>query len=255
MPSGDYGVGYAWAILFSMAVFWVCIAVVACIIGFGGGFTWLSLGRFAGGGMPVLCFLVMLLGVNLGIGWVVPGRSFSRPRERCGYVTGAEGHVCRVIERNLKIERLANPRKMGAYRRACCKQFGVRNDDLLGDYFQSGHLFAEFQGKLDSFQLGIFDQIDSCDASKGITSLFIYSGDNQPRQIREKALLKIKSKPDWQEDLFRTLERDGVDEAFRFLLSNDVGDKPQFAKGVYQGVLSQARLIREGGVKPSMPLK
>ncbi len=88
-------------------------------------------------------------------------------------------------------------------------------------------------------------QIDSCDASKDITTLFIFSGDNQPRQIREKARLKIKSKPGWQEDLYHTLEGDGVDEAFRFLLSNEVDDKPRFAKGVYQGVLSQARLIRE----------
>jgi len=78
--------------------------------------------------------------------------------------------------------------------------------------------------------------------SKDITSLFIFSGNNQPRQIQEKAVLK--SKTYWQEDLYKILEGDGADEAFYFVLSNEVDDKPRFAKGVYQGVLSQARVIR-----------
>ncbi len=67
MPGGDYGVGYAWSLLVLMAFFWICLALVAAVIAWGGGFAWLSLGRFAGGGMLVLGFLVMLLGSNLGV--------------------------------------------------------------------------------------------------------------------------------------------------------------------------------------------
>jgi hypothetical protein len=78
MPGGDAGVGYSWAMLILIAAFWVCMALVACVIGFGGGFAWLSLGRF-GGGMLGLCFLVLLLGSTLGmeaslggIRWLAP---------------------------------------------------------------------------------------------------------------------------------------------------------------------------------------
>ncbi len=67
MPGGDAGVGYAWVMFLLIAVFWVCMALMACTIGFGGGFAWLSLGRFAGGGMLVLCFLVMMSGSTLGM--------------------------------------------------------------------------------------------------------------------------------------------------------------------------------------------
>ncbi|MFN8303278.1 MAG: hypothetical protein U0U46_12345 [Saprospiraceae bacterium] len=50
-----------------------------------------------------------------------------------------------------------------------------------------GRILPRLSDQLDNFQLGILSQIDSCGASKGITSLFVYSGDNQSRQTREKA--------------------------------------------------------------------
>jgi len=66
MPGGDAGVGYSWAMLILIAAFWVCMALVACVIGFGGG-------------MLGLCFLVLLLGSTLGmeaslggIRWLAP---------------------------------------------------------------------------------------------------------------------------------------------------------------------------------------
>jgi len=244
-PSGDYRVGYAWAILFSMVIFWVCMGLAACIIGFLGGFDWLSLGRFAGGGMLVLCFMVMLLGANLGMEFGFRSIRMLAPATAVATSLVLMVTFAVLLNENLKMSVSPTLLKWGL------ASVLVVNSLVLATMIfgmlasKVGALLPRSREALDDFQLGILDQIDNCDASKGITSLFIYSGDNQPRQIREKAVLKIKSKPDWQEDLFHALEGDRVDEAFRFLLSNAIDDKPRFAKGVYQGVLSQARLIRQ----------
>jgi len=246
MPGGDYGVGYAWATLFSMAAFWVCVTLVACIIGFGGGFTWLSLGRFASSGMLVLCFLVMLLGANLGLAGSFRGVQFLGLVSTVVTPLVLMAAFAVLLNENLKMAVPPTLVKWGLSTTLALNSL-VLGTMILGMVLSNvGALLSGFNGKLDNFQLGMLETIDSCDTSKGIASLFIYSGDNQPRQIREKALLKIKSKPDWQEDLFKTLEGTYyVDDAFRFLLSNDVDDKPRFAKGVYQGVLSQAQMVRE----------
>ncbi len=63
----DARMGHALSMLFLIAVFWGCMALMACIIGYRGGYSWLSLGRFGGGGFLALSFLTMLLGANLGM--------------------------------------------------------------------------------------------------------------------------------------------------------------------------------------------
>ncbi len=244
MPGGDAGVGYAWAMLILIAAFWVCMALTAGIIGFGGGFAWLSLGRFGGGGMLGLCFLVLLLGSVLGMEASFGGICRLAPISSMATALVLLATFAVLLNENLKMSVSPAIVKWGLG--------GVFALNVLmlvwmvfGSFLAKASAFLpSSSGELDNFQLGILDQIDRCDVSKDITSLFIFSGNNQPRQIQEKAVLKIKSKPDWQEDLYKTLEGDGADEAFYFILSNEVDDKPRFAKGVYQGVLSQARVIR-----------
>jgi hypothetical protein len=245
MPGGDAGVGYAMAMLSTLAFFWICIALVACIIGFGGGFAWLSLGRFAGGGMLVLSFLVILLGVNLGAEasfmvsrWLGTVNAVATP-----LVLMAAFAI--LLNQNLKMSISPTLVKWGL---GCV--LAVNSLMLAAIFFGAvvskvSNFLPRSSDKLDDFQLGILDRIEKLDTSEGINSLFIYTGENQPPQIREKALLKIKSKPGWEEDLLLELEGDYAEYGFAFLLANEVEDRPRFAKGVYQGILSHARMIRE----------
>jgi len=245
MPGGDYGVGYSWVLLMFLAAFWICMALVACVIGLGGGYTWLSLGRFAHGGILVLCFLVLILGANLGM----------RGSYKMVSVLGLVSSVLTPLVLMMASAVLLND-GLKATVSAQLVKWGlsgvlglnslILTTIILGMVISRLHIhWPRSSNELDDFQLGILKQIEECDASKDITSLFIFSGDNQPRAIREKAVLKIKSKPDWQEDLLKMFEGDGVDEAFRFILSSDVEDKARFARGVEKGIWSQARLIRE----------
>ncbi|MBK8242561.1 MAG: hypothetical protein IPK88_03980 [Saprospiraceae bacterium] len=253
MPGGDYGVGYSWVLLMFLAAFWICMALVACVIGVGGGYAWLSLGRFAHGGILVLCFLVMILGANLGM----------RGSYKMFSVLGLVSTVLTPLVLMMASAVLLND-GLKATVSAQLVKWGLSGvlglnslilaTIILGMVVTKLNInWRQLSNKLDNFEMGILKQIDECDASKGITSLFIYSGNNQPRAIREKALLKIKSKPDWQEDLLKTLEGDGADEAFRYILDNEVDDRARFARGVEKGIWSQARLIREGLRRCNLP--
>lgn len=246
MPGGDARFGYAYSMLFLVVFFWVCLALITFIIAFDGGFAWLSLGRFASGGMLVLCFLVMLLGSNLGMDPSFKGIRFLAPVNAVATSLVLMVTFAVLLNENLKMS--VSPILLKNVLTAVLALNSLMLATIIFGAIISkvGPYLPRSSNKLSDFELGILDNIDRCDASKGITSLFLYSGDNQPRQIREKALLKIKSKTDWQDDLYHALEGDGVEEAFRFLLSNEVEDKSRFAAGVYKGVLSQARLIREG---------
>jgi hypothetical protein len=244
-PGGDAAVGQAYATFFAFAALWICITLLACIIGFTKGFQWLSIGRFANGGMLVICFLIMILGAYLGLNGIFKSIRI------IGLVAAVATPIVLLatfavlLNENLKMAIPAPIVKWGM-----ASLLGLNCLVLimifLGKVWVNVSAFASINSdKLSDFELGILTRIDTSDVNNGIAWLLIYSGDNQPKQIQEKTVSKIKSKPNWQEDILKALENDNADEAFRFLLSNEVADKPRFAKGVYQGVLSEARMVRE----------
>lgn len=97
----------------------------------------------------------------------------------------------------------------------------------------------------DSFLQGQLNYVDTTDVMKDMVFLLVYTDANQKKILRNKAIAKIKSRPDWQEELVRRLQNDWAPEAFTFLASNEVEDKAMFAEPIRQGVLIQARLVRE----------
>lgn len=253
MPGGDYGVGYAWSVLVLMATFWGCIAVIACIIGFGGGFEWLSLGRFAGGGKLLLCFLVMVVGANLGM--ETSFKSIPLLPTISAVATPVVLMAVFAVLLNGSLKTVVSPThlKWGLGLVLATNCLVLASMMARSVTSKVAMLLPRRSNELTDFQLGMLKRIETCDVSKGITQLFGYCGSNQPPQIRDAAVLKITSKPGWQEDLYNSLEGDEVDNAFAFLLAHEVDDRPRFAKGVYQGVLSEARLIRESLRRTSHP--
>ena len=88
-------------------------------------------------------------------------------------------------------------------------------------------------------------EIDACDMSKNGVFLYIFTDDNQHKRVRERAIAKIKTQTDWQEELIRRLNNGWAEEAFTFLASNEVDDKNLFPEAISAGILNQAKIIRE----------
>ena len=91
----------------------------------------------------------------------------------------------------------------------------------------------------------ILNEIDTCDVMKNMVFILVSTDSNQDRDIRERAVAKVKTHPQWQQELIRLLQTDWAPEAFNFLASNDVDDPLLFGEPVKAGILIQARLIRE----------
>lgn len=244
-PGGDAGVGQAYATFYTFAALWICITLLACIIGFTKGYQWLSLGRFASAGMLVVCFFIMVLGANLGLEASFKSIRFIGLLSAVATPIVLMAASAVLLNENIKMVVPASLVKWGLGSILGLNSLVLATMFLGMVWLNISAFTSGSNGKLSDFELGILNRIDTCDVSKGIASLLIYSGDNQPRQIQEKTVAKIKSKPNWQEDILKALEDNNADDAFRFLLSNEVEDKHRFAKGVYKGVLSEARMIRD----------
>ncbi len=104
---------------------------------------------------------------------------------------------------------------------------------------------AQMQAVRDESQQADLNFIDSCDLKKDFPSLLTYTHRDRDPALRERALARIKSTPDWQQQLVFWLENKGAIEAFTFLADNDVDDPKRLAEPVKTGVLSVADFVRE----------
>ncbi len=240
-PGGDASVGWAWAIMFYYLATFVCLSLVAVIIGSQGGFAWVSAAssgaRFlwVAGGLLVALFGSMLVGFKEG-----PLVS------RLGDVFPAAIHLSLIIGFAMLLNGSA------AYRFPLLLAVGLGAVPcsliLLASLKYKAELYlarVKSIGQPDENDLRMIGEIEAHDVSKNISNLLIFTDYNKDNSVRELALAKIKSRPDWQQELIRGLHERWAPEVFTFLAGNDVDDKNLFAEPLHAGILMQAEGIRE----------
>ncbi len=246
---GDAGVGYAWALIMSVGTFIVCMGIVAISIGVKGGYAWV--------GTPGSGRTMWVLG---GFALAMLGVFFISMGEGMGGAPKLLYHIMKVAPLLAIVSVLASallllnePLRTGlpplAWRLPTFVAIGFGVVSLGFIVVAKAQVSADIARAAaeskDSFYQSQLDNIDSTDLMKDGVFLYVYTDANQKKALREKALAKIKTRPDWQEELGRRLQNDWAPEAFTFLASNDVDDKTLFPEAVRQGVLIQAKLIRE----------
>ncbi len=248
MPGGDAGVGYAWSLLFGIAGFSVCLAIVTAIIGSQGGFGWVG----APGSQRTLLVLGGLILVLIGNGFFMVGEY---PHDLPVVLRKTIRLIPAILPPALLIgaaillngKQAAAPAlayKLPIYAGLFLGLLGI--GILMAARAQrTAAILQSESGFRSQTHQNHQNHIDSTDVSKDMVFLLVYTDANHPEDVREKALAKIKSWPGWQEELVRRLQNDWAPEAFTFLASNEVDDKTMFPEPVRQGVRIQARLIRE----------
>ncbi|MCC6462166.1 MAG: hypothetical protein IT260_16990 [Saprospiraceae bacterium] len=103
------------------------------------------------------------------------------------------------------------------------------------------------------YQQNHLNDIDSCDVTQHITRILVFTDANHDAIVRERAVAKVKSHPQWQQELVYWLENKGALEVFTFLASNEVEDKKLFAPAIHTGVLSVAEWIKRSIRNASHP--
>jgi hypothetical protein len=94
------------------------------------------------------------------------------------------------------------------------------------------------------YHQGYLNEIDTCDITKNMAHILVFTDANHDADVRAAAVAKVKTNPKWQAELIYLLENKGASEALNFLASNEVEDKSLFVEPVNTGVLSIADWIR-----------
>jgi len=248
---GDYAVGHAWAVIILNLVFFACVALAATAISSRGGFQWVASGSGARFWLVTLGVIAVALASGMSTLGAGEGPSFLKP-------------VARVLAFAIPLATIA-------------AGFLLANDKLEGGvpapmarwlalsaFWPSAALFALFvctmmfqsarnsyatitynRERLDDFEQGILANIDSCDINTDLVFMLVHTDVNRNPIIRERALAKIKTHPDWQGEMVRRLDSGWAEQVFTFLASNEVEDKTLFPEAVRLGVLRQAEIARK----------
>jgi len=88
-------------------------------------------------------------------------------------------------------------------------------------------------------------QIERNNPMTEMVLILVFTTKYQDKIVREAALAKIKSNPQWQEYLADRLQTPWADEVFRFLADNDVEDKSLFAQPIKAGILMMAEKFKD----------
>lgn len=248
---GDAVVGFAYMVFFLNLLFFACVAVAVFAIAWMGGFYWVSdkgsmrfilvafgllavcfafgLGNSGPGGMPRFLYPVAFLPA-----FVIPLAAIA-----AGFLLANDPLTDRMPSGAARLLTQAVFWSSAAI-------VGVFVGALLLQNLR--HTFSRLtrdKNQLDSFEEGILTQIDACDISKDMVFMLVHTDANRKPAIRERALAKIKTRPDWQEELIRRLDSGWAEESFTFLASNEVDDKTLFPEAIRKGILSQAEIVRE----------
>lgn len=261
-PGGDAGVGYAWSILMLNGAFFIVMILAAGIIGAKGGFEWVTEKKSSRFWIVSLCLLAILITTALStlfrhehgdvprilrmfsafVPWLFP------------LILIAAGFI--LLNSSL---RTSVPLALYKWPLVIISALSILGcaSALIAQIAVSQRNQAaairEYREQGDSNHQRMLADIDSCDVMKDMVFILVFTGDNQDADIQEKSVAKVRTNPQWEQELIRLLQTDWAPEPFQFLASNAVDHPDLFLEPVKEGVLIQARLIRQSIRNASHP--
>lgn len=106
---------------------------------------------------------------------------------------------------------------------------------------------------LDENEQQMLDYIESGDPAQQFVSLLGYTRAGNHPTIRQRALARMQSMPNWEQRVRDALASADAPEAFTFLSANDVPDPAAFAAAIAEGIRQQALQVRERIRRASHP--
>lgn len=251
IPGGDRGMGHALALLFLFAGLVVGLIIAIVIIFLKGGFDWVSTTNSLRNSLVVAgiaSLLVMVFYTAMGEGgapWIVKflGKYtiiwLMPPVLAGGFM-------------------LLNP-SLQAYVPSAVWQWPFKAIifvSILCCVLMVGEWLVRIPGNMvqratarkaydDTRRQEFLAQIERNNPMTEMVLILTFTTQYQDKTVREAALAKIKSNPQWQEYLADRLQTPWADEVFRFLADNDVENKQLFAQPLQAGILRMAEKFKD----------
>jgi len=101
--------------------------------------------------------------------------------------------------------------------------------------------FANIQKDQDRYHEQFLAEIAANDSTQGMLPILALTGKYHDADVREAALAKIKSHPNWQQELIKLLDTYYASEVFTLLEASAVDNKTLFAEPIRGGILQMAK--------------
>ena len=252
LPGGDARVGSAIALMMQFALFAISMLLLIIVIAWNGGFTWVAATKGARwlwvlGVIALIVTAIMYVNVPSVGDWNMP--NFIR------YIIVYIPVVLQLLALIaayifLHQKKIDSPVLLKGISLALIgiSLFGVLIT-FTGQQIQAQQARRDFMkdnpNGLDDNEQRIMKEIDSCDVTKNMVFILVFTDANQNKLIREKAIAKVKTNANWQRELIARLQNDWAPEPFTFLASNNVDSPAIFIEPIRQGILIHAKLVKQ----------
>jgi hypothetical protein len=253
--SGDAAVGYAMSMFLLFLVFTGLMVLVAAVIGWKGAFGWVH-------PHPAARFALVALGILAiaGVAGLSAALRFEPPSQQplaLRYLTGFGPAVLPLFllfgAAVLLNDPLRNALPALAYKAPLGLAFWLSvlaSGVGFVEWFafsqrNAAERIAEIRSNEDRHHDMHLQDIEAADPMTNLVALLVFTGKYHAPDVREKALAKIKSNPDWQNEIARILDTWLYDQSLTFLESNEVDNPAIFPEAVNKGLLQMAADIRD----------
>ena len=251
---GDAAMGYFWGIIIINLAFFVCMALVTVIIGFKGGLEWISPNKltrylFAGFGLLVISIASALFGLFKYENGPVPFlfRFFSTfGPALIPFVLIVAAVV--LLNSQLRMQVPVVVYKWPLILISLIGLFSIVSGlgSLISESINREAVRQESTIKQhNENNIRMMQDIDSFDVMNNLAYLLVFTDGYKDAEVKDKAVTKVKTHPNWQNEIVGFLKNENAPDAFNFLASNDVDSIELFIEPVRTGIIMQAKLIRE----------
>jgi len=259
---GDGVIGHVWGVIIFNIVFLVCMVIAAIAIGTNHGFSWIQYSKtgtffIVMAGLLAACATSTLTGLFKYENGPIPPlyRTFST------FVPILIPLTLIITATILLNSNLRNNVPLPYYK------WPLAGVSLLGLIGLASGLFSFIEGNIKNetarIQQSINDEnennirmmgeVDSCDVINNLGGILIFTDGYKDKVVTERAVAKMKTNSDWQNELIRLIETNQAPEVFTFLASNEVDNPELFYTPIQKGILIQAKQIRENIRRCSHP--
>lgn len=253
--AGDAAGGYAMSVILYSLAFTVCMALAAAITGWKGGFAWLPGSRItgfalvAGGLVAIMIVSVLATMLKFEPAQQVPFAI----RPLTGIAPGLFPLVLLLAGFVLLNPSIRESVPHLAYKIPLGIVFGISAVACAGGLLQwmqykdrrAAERIAEIQSDEARYHDQRFKDIENIDPMTHMANLLSFTSKYQDADVREKALAKIKTNPEWQQELARLLDTRAYYLVYTFLDANEVEDKSLFPEALNRSIQRMAADIRK----------
>lgn len=253
LQTKDALLGYAWLSVMLNLVILICIGVTTIIIHKAGGFHWISpkasvripcvtVGLLAAMLTTIFCAVfkfdsgkmpVMLKPITIAVPILVPLVLI------LANAILLNNHLQTLVSGNVYKWPLIGVAILGSLGIA-----SIVSEYLLERRKEVSALQKSFTEDEALNEKRILNDIDTCDVTRDLLAILVYTDYTQKTQIRKRAISKVQSNAAWEQELVNILGTPYATEAFTFLGSNSVDHPAEFVNPVRNGILLEAGKIK-----------